>query len=134
MHCIFNLLGIAIAKIGIMERRVFKRTDAELPVKYYCDRMFYTGTVKNLSENGLFISTINFLPCLDLIELLIPLEDEVSMCYARIRRIIKINDYKFNIGVELLNPPSSYLRYVSRLKSADRTQTLTLSAGSCKTK
>lgn len=117
-----------------MEKRVFDRADAELPVKYYCDRMFYSGTVINLSENGMFISTTNFLPCLDIIEVLIPLEDEVSMCYARIRRIVKINDYKFNIGIELLNPPSNYLMYVSRLKSADKTQNFFLSSATGKIK
>ena len=101
-----------------MEKRAFERTDTNLPVKYYCENMVYNGAIKNLSENGMYISTTNFLPCRNEIEMLIPLKEEVSIFKARIRRIEKVNDELFNIGVEVLNPPDTYIRFVETLKAS----------------
>jgi hypothetical protein len=98
-----------------MKKRAFERIDASLPVNYFCENILYSGKVKNLSENGMFISTSNLLPCSNRIDLLMPLKEEVSKFPATIIRIEKINDLKYNIGVELLNPPQKYLKFVSNL-------------------
>jgi hypothetical protein len=105
----------------IMEKRAFERAEATLPVKYFCENTQYAGTVKNLSENGMFISTSDFLPCGNTVELLVPLKEKVSKFSARIKRIVKINESKYNIGVELLDPPENYLEFVSILKSTCKT-------------
>lgn len=99
-----------------MERRCFERIDICLPVRYVCDDMLYSGTVKNLSENGMFINTGNFLPCIDRLEILIPLNEEISRFYAMIRRIEKIDDANYSMGVELLDSPESYLQFVEKHK------------------
>ncbi len=99
-----------------MERRSFERVDMCLPVKYVCDNRLYSGTVKNLSENGMFISTGNFLPCIVRIEILIPLDEEISRFYVRIRRIEKIDDANYSMGVELMDSPESYLQFVKKHK------------------
>ena len=101
-----------------MEKRAYKRTNTNLPVKYFCENMIYNGTIENLSENGMYISTTNFLPCKDQIEMLMPLKEEMSRFKAMIRRIEKVNDVIFNIGVEILHPPDIYIQYVKNLKTA----------------
>ncbi len=103
-----------------MEKRAFRRKNTTLPVKYFCECMIYNGTIKNISENGMYISTTNFLPCKNNIEMLIPLNNEVSKFNTRIRRIEKVNDLLFNIGVEILDPPETYLKFVKNLKSSDK--------------
>jgi hypothetical protein len=103
-----------------MEKRAFERTDTDLPVRYFCENRIYTGTVKNLSENGMFISTSNFLPCGNKVELLVPLEKEISKFPAKIRRIEKINSSNYNIGIELLDPPNIYIEFVDYLKSTPK--------------
>jgi len=103
-----------------MEKRAFERIDTNIPVKYFCENMLYTGTIKNLSENGMYIRTSNFLPCRDRIEMIIPLKDQVTTFKSRIRRIEKINDAIFNIGVEILNPPASFIAFVADLKYASK--------------
>ena len=103
-----------------MEKRTFERTDTNLPVKYFCENMVYNGTIKNISENGMYISTTNFLPCKHNIEMMIPLKEEASIFKARIRRIEKVNDALFNIGVELLNPPDTYIKFIESLKSSSK--------------
>ncbi|HBH61326.1 MAG TPA: hypothetical protein DDX85_06220 [Nitrospiraceae bacterium] len=110
--------GILIAPEWNMNRRSFDRVDMSLPVKYMCEDMLYSGTIKNLSENGMFIKTSNFLPCVNWIEIFVPLEEEISKFFARIRRIEKIDDANFSMGIELLNPPYSYIEFVGNLKAA----------------
>lgn len=100
-----------------MERRAFERKASSLPVKYFCDKTQYSGTIKNLSEKGMFITTCDFLPCDDTLELLVPVKEELSKFIAKIRRIIKIDDHNYHIGVELLHPPKNYIKYVVGLKS-----------------
>jgi c-di-GMP-binding flagellar brake protein YcgR len=102
-----------------MERRSHERIDANLAIKYYIENTLYAGTVENISENGMYFSTGNFLPCKDKLEMLIPLKEEVSTCFVKIRRIVKVNDKKLKVGVEVLNPPASYREYVQNLKSAN---------------
>jgi c-di-GMP-binding flagellar brake protein YcgR len=106
-----------IAINGIyMNRRAFERIDTSLPVKYFCEESLLSGTVKNLSENGMFISTGNFLPCSDRLEIIVPLEDEISKFYARIRRIEKVDDLNYSMGIELIDPPDNYRKFVDNLK------------------
>lgn len=106
-----------LANLRIMERRAFKRKDSSLPVKYFCDKTLYSGTIRNLSEKGMFITTCDFLPCDDTLELLVPLNEEISKFIAKIRRIVKIDDNNYHIGVELLHPPKNYIDYVNSLNA-----------------
>lgn len=99
-----------------MEKRAFERIKTNIPVTYYCEQMLYTGLIKNLSENGMYISTTNFLPCKDKIEMIIPLKKAVTTFKSRIRRIKRINESRFYIGVEILNPPASFIEFVADLK------------------
>ena len=99
-----------------MERRSFERVDSCLPVKYVCGSMIYSGTVKNLSENGMLIGTGNFLPCNDKIEILVPLDEGISRFHVRIRRIEKIDDANYNMGVEFIYSPGNYLKFVEKHK------------------
>jgi hypothetical protein len=106
-----------IAINGIyMNRRAFERIDTSFPVKYFCEDSLLSGTVKNLSENGMFISTGNFLPCSDHLEIIVPLEDEISKFCARIRRIEKVDDLNYSMGIELIDPPDNYRKFVDNLK------------------
>ncbi len=114
----FIRFGILIAQKLNMNRRSFDRVDMSLPVKYVCEDTLYSGTIKNLSENGMFIKTGNFLPCINWIEILVPLENEISKFFARIRRIEKVDDSNYSMGIEILDPPVSYIEFVGNLKVA----------------
>ncbi len=100
-----------------MERRLYRRVDTCIPVKYHCEYILYNGTVENISENGMFIRTTNFLPCTNEIEMIVPLNEIVTTCTAKIRRIIKTDNTTFQVGLEILNPSSAYLDFVEKLKS-----------------
>jgi hypothetical protein len=109
-----------------MEKRAKKRISANIDIEYYLwNPLFwkkqYTGTIKNLSENGMFISTntTNF-PLDSLLEIYIPFNTETLFLPAKFsniawRRILP-DDSCDSIGVELSNPPREYLELVENLK------------------
>ena len=101
-----------------MEKRAFKRVPAHLPVKYICDNIQYSGTAKNISESGMFIRTNNFLPCENTVNIIIPLKKQISRVSVSIRRIEKKTSTDFAVGVELIDPPDSYKKYVRNLLSS----------------
>jgi len=96
-----------------MEKRAHKRIETRVPVKYYCENILYSGTVRNLSKNGMYIRTGNLLPCTQCIDLLMPLKEEIAKFHARIVRIVKMNTLDFNIGIMLEKPPQIYSRYLN---------------------
>jgi hypothetical protein len=108
--------GMIVAFLSFMEKRSFERFDANLPVKYYCDDRLYSGTVRNISEKGMFINTANFLPCIDRLEIIIPLEEEISKFSARIKRVEKIDDLNYSMGIEIVDPPENYTQFVSTFR------------------
>ncbi len=104
-----------------MERRAHERIDTSLPVKCIFDEILYSGTIDNLSEQGMFISTGNFLPCGDSLEVIIPLEDEISKFHANIKRIEKIDDFNYSMGIEIHDAPDNYKQFVCNLRMPART-------------
>ena len=101
-----------------MEKRKFERMPVNILVKYYCGDDEYSGTVTNISENGMFIRTdsIGF-PFDSEFTTILPVEKQVFNIPVQVRRIQKTGDRYDGIGVELLNPPHEYLNYVSGLRT-----------------
>lgn len=109
-----------IANYRPMDRRAFERIHTSIPVRYTFDERLYSGTIQNLSENGMFIKTGNFLPCVNRLEVMVPLDEEISKFNACIRRIEKVDNANYSMGIELLDPPESYLQFVGNLRNAVR--------------
>jgi hypothetical protein len=101
-----------------MEKRAYQRAPTHLPIKYICDNSQYSGTAMNVSENGMFIRTNNFLPCDNIVEISIPLKEQIYRVSANIRRIEKQTDADFTVGFELIDPPDNYIKYVRNLLSS----------------
>ncbi len=102
-----------------MQKRSFERIPASINVKFYCDNRDYSGTVKNLSENGMFISTQDMcFPFDTKFEVVIPLEEDVLNIPVKVSRITKTSDCYDGIAVELLSPPKDYLKFIKCLRSA----------------
>lgn len=81
-----------------------------------CDDRLYVGTIENISEKGMYISTGNFLPCIKTLEVLIPLDKGISMFSVKIRRIDKKDSSHFSMGVEVQDPPDNYMKFVKDLQ------------------
>ncbi len=100
-----------------MEKRSFERIDADVDVRFSYGYIFYTGSITNLSEKGLFIRTKNCLPMNSLILIMYRVEDELIKILARVKRSTKSNRYDDGMGIEVLNPQKKYIDYVNNMKS-----------------
>jgi hypothetical protein len=115
-----------------MEKRAYKRIPARIKIRYLHWHMgwknLYTGTIKNLSEEGMFISTNNYFHRDSLIEICIPIKKRVygipikkkyfyipanliSIAWGKILS----NDSCGGIGIELVDPSQEYLDFVRTL-------------------
>jgi len=100
-----------------MQRRAFERIPANIDVKFFCGNSIYSGTVTNLSENGLFIDTTMCLPFDSKLEILIVVEGEILKVPVKVSRIAKTDDYYHGMGVELLDSSPNYLEFINLIRS-----------------
>ncbi len=100
-----------------MNKRTYKRTLADLEFRCFDEDNF--GTVKNLSENGMFITSkkISF-PLESQFKISFPFKGKKLKIPVKISRITKSNGYYDGIGVELLKPNQKYLTFVHELKGS----------------
>ena len=102
-----------------MNKRAFDRTPADLELRCFDEDNF--GTVKNLSENGMFITSkkIRF-PLEAKFKIFFPFNGKKLRIPVKISRITKSNGYYDGIGVELLKPNPKYLTFVNKLKGSKK--------------
>ena len=127
--------GYVFKKKGIYQKRARQRIPANIKISYIHQhlgfrRNLYKGTIKNLSEKGMFISTNNSLPRNSKIELAIPINKTfLGICIKKQFIYIPFNiisivwkralsdDSCEGIGIELSNPTQCYLDFVGSLQS-----------------
>ncbi len=112
-----------------MEKRVYQRIPANIQIDYYLWKplfwkKLYSGTIKNISEKGMFISTKTpSFPIDSLLEIYIPLKNDVLFIPAKDNTIAWRNILSDNscdgIGVELSNLPREYLKIIESVRHAD---------------
>ena len=102
-----------------MEKRIFKRIYANIHARYFFDDIMYTGTITNLSENGMFIiinTDLYYFKSRFNVELLIvngSLDIPVMLS-----RFVETDGFYHSMGVEVVDPPKQYLEFVTSLKSS----------------
>jgi Tfp pilus assembly protein PilZ len=100
-----------------MQQRAFERVPANITIRFYSCNTDYSGTIKNLSENGMFISTEKMLfPFDSTIEIIVPFEEKLLKVPVKVVRMTKTDDVFDGIGVALLDNHQDYLELVSSLK------------------
>lgn len=98
-----------------MEKRNSNRIPKNLKVAFPCCNKIYSGTVTDLSENGMLIYSEINLPIKSSFEILISLKNEILKIPAVFVRLEMEGKYYKGMGVELLNPPKKYLEFVHSL-------------------
>lgn len=88
-------------------------------VKLYNDSSVYPGIVMDCSKKGMGIRTRSYyLPCSYDIEVHIPLNEVVSTIRAKIKWVSKLNEFTYDMGVELIDPSDHYLKCLDILADA----------------
>ncbi len=100
---------------SFMEKRDIDRIPVNEEVAISHRNMFFTGTVLNLSEKGMFIGTMKSFP-LDSRVIISFTEKNYSMkLFATIKRATEVNRSYDGVGVELSDPPQAYLEFLDTL-------------------
>ncbi len=101
-----------------MQKRAFERIASNIDVSFFCYDTDYKGTIINISENGIFISTdkVSF-PFDPEFDVIIPDKKNMLTVPVRVRRVTKSGDDFNGIGALILNPSRQYLDFVRDLKS-----------------
>ena len=96
-----------------MEKRTSKRIQANINVKFYFCNKEYSGTVTNLSENGMLINSREIcFPFEPDIEVSISIKGEILRISSRLVRIITSPAFNDGIAVKFSNPPQNYLELI----------------------
>ena len=100
-----------------MRKRAFERMTTSLRVNFSTGDEIHSGTIANLSKNGMFINTKNCLPPKSKFDIRIPSDAGVMSVSVKVRRLWKVsNDYD-GMGVELLNPSNQYFEFFNSMRS-----------------
>lgn len=104
-----------------MEKRTFERLPAKLQAKLFYGDTTHTGTVSNLSENGMFICTRTNIPIDSIFEITLLRNGQSFKIMVQVRRMAKACGHypdteEHGIGVMLLGPPQDYLEFVSKCR------------------
>lgn len=98
-----------------MDRRASWRIPVRVNLKYYLSNKEYSGTMTNLSENGMFIITkAASFPEYAQFNVLVPLKQQTLHLSVKHVRTVKING-SCGIGAEVIGPSDNYIEYVEDL-------------------
>ena len=97
------------------EKRSFKRKPISLNASFFYRRKSYTGTVINLSKNGMGIETMKCLPLKSKFEILI--RKKGLKVPVKVRRLINKGHLCSGMGIELVEQPSNYIKLVDSSRS-----------------
>ena len=98
-----------------MEKRNSHRIPNNLKVVFPCCNKLYSGSVTNLSENGMLLNSEINLPINSRFEIMILLRKKLLKIPATFVRLDKEGEHYKGMGFALLNPPKTYLEYVRNL-------------------
>ena len=99
------------------ERRSSKRITSNIDTRFFMGNMFYTGNVKNLSKEGMFIKTNMLVPSGSLFVVIISVKEKLLRMLSRARRIVEKESSLSGIGIEIIDPPQQYTDFVEDLSA-----------------
>jgi hypothetical protein len=92
-----------------MPKRESERIPSNVALRFPCLNTFYSGTVRNLSENGMFINAEIGFPIESRFEVLLKMKEDILKVPVKIVRIVKSGDTYEGMGVKFLKLPEKYL-------------------------
>ena len=98
-----------------MEKRVTKRIKANKEIIFASDKTKRFGLLMNCSEKGMYIRPSISTPVNMNYEVRIPLKKEMLRIPGRVVRIEKNGDVYEGFGLELMQLPKNYLKYLIKL-------------------
>jgi hypothetical protein len=101
-----------------MQRRAFERVPANIKVKFFCCESHYDGTIMNLSDEGMYISTDEMrFPFDSEIDIIIPLNLDILKVPVKVMRMTKSSEFYDGLGVRVLKPSVPYINFVNNCRN-----------------
>lgn len=102
-----------------MENRAYSRISVSLDAQICCGSRSHKGTVMNISEKGMFISTEElYFPFDSQLEVVLPFREKELRVPVSLRRMEMYPDSHDGIGVEFTGISEEYLQFVDNLRSS----------------
>ena len=101
-----------------MERRSSNRIETNFKARFFYGNFFYSGTITNVSDSGMFINTKRFLPTDSMFVVIIRLENVLLKVIAKVQRLTATEDNGAGIGVTLVSPSHNYLEFIHSIKTS----------------
>ncbi len=98
-----------------MEKRTYDRMPVGIDARFFCGKMFYSGTVFNLSAEGMHISTKKCFPLGTSIVVIFCHGKDLLQVNTKVKRLTRTNGCYCGMGIEILKPSKKYLNYVDSL-------------------
>jgi len=102
-------------QMPFVDKRASSRIPANIDARFFHENIFYSGIVRNLSEQGMFIDTKKCLPSDSMFVIIIREENDMLKIIAKVKRASINTDTCLGMGVELLSPSAGYLDLIHRL-------------------
>ena len=112
-----------------MRKRAYERIPLDMKVDFLQFSSMYSGTVKNISQNGMYIEADDSLPfhtSLDIhvpfkskLKILINFNNKVIEVPVRVKRLVKNGSSFIGMGVALVDMSNGYMDFMSNLIHAN---------------
>ena len=99
-----------------IEKRSIKRIGTNINASFFQGNLFYSGTVLNLSEKSMFITTKKRLPADSMFVVVFREYDKLMNVIAQVKRNAVNNLQSDGMGIELVSPPAGYVEFVNQLR------------------
>jgi hypothetical protein len=103
----------SLQKTFFTEKRSFDRIPIGEEVKIAYNNKYYSGTVLNISEKGMFLGTKTCLP----LNSTLGIENKLFKVFVKVKRLTEMNGYYDGVGVKLTNPTEVYSEFINGMKS-----------------
>ncbi|MBI5664591.1 MAG: PilZ domain-containing protein [Nitrospirae bacterium] len=110
-----------------LKKRAYERIRVNIQVNYFFNNEGHSGTLTDLSINGMYIEADESLPFKSKTDSLnpfksycivyVPFREGKLKLIVKVRRVVKADEDYSGMGVELVNPPPDYLEFVSSIRN-----------------
>jgi len=100
----------------MMERRSDQRIPVRIEIRFFYGKMFYSGTVSDISKKGMFINTADCVPPNYKIVIIIPYKNDLLTVNSRVSRLRQNSGCFDGMGIEVLHPKNNYIEFVESLR------------------
>ena len=112
-----------------MKKRAHERMPIAMEVNFFQFNTMYPATIKNVSQNGMYIETTESLPFYSKFDVHIPFRSKLKILInfnndvlevpVRVKRLVKNGTSFTGMGVMLLNTSRNYMDFMSNLIPAN---------------